>query len=101
MFNKPRHTGNLVAVFDEDGTARPFSVQETEQSVRNDWNNRRHASVFDFGSTNSYSYQSHLKALLTLIKKIEDGEARLLRPGTREIYPNGIASIKVGNVTYP
>lgn len=101
MLNKPRHTGNLVVVFEDDGTARPFSVQEAEESVRNDWNNRRHGSVFDFGSTNSYSYQSHLKALLTAIKKVENGEARLLRPGTQKIYPNDIASIKVGDVTYP
>lgn len=101
MLKEPKHTRNLVAVFDEDGTARPFSVQEAEESVKKDWNNRRHGSVFDFGSTNSYSYQSHLKALLTIIKKIEDGEARLLRPGTREIHPNSIAAIKVGDVSYP
>lgn len=94
MFNKPRHTGNLVGIVDSNGP-RPFSVQEVEESVRNDWNNRKHGSVFDFGNTNSYSYQSHLKALLTAIKKIEAGEARLLRPGTEKIYPNSYAAIKV------
>lgn len=103
MLNKPRHTGNLVGVMDSNGP-RPFSVQEVEESVKNDWNNRKHGSVFDFGSTNSYSYQSHLKALLTLIKKIENNEVRLLKPGTEKIYPNNYAAIKVslptGEKTY-
>lgn len=94
MFNKPRHTGNLVGIVDSNGP-RPFSVQEVEESVKNDWNNRKHSSVFDFGNTNSYSYQSHLKALLTLIKKVESNEARLLKPGTEKIYPNSYAAIKV------
>lgn len=98
MLKKPRHTGNLVGIIDSNGP-RPFSLQEVEESVKNDWNNRKHGSVFDFGSTNSYSYQSHLKALLTAIKKIEAGEARLLRPGTQKIYPNNYAAIKVTSPT--
>lgn len=98
MLKKPKHTGNLVGIIDSDGP-RPFSLQEVEESIKNDWNNRRHGSVFDFDSTNSYSYQSHLKALLTAIKKIEAGEARLLRPGTKKIYPNNYAAIKVTSPT--
>lgn len=106
MFNIPRPTGNMVGVYNDTGGARPFSPREVLRSMQRDWEKRKRGSVFNFANTNSYSYQSYLLALKDLAKRIESGEARMLRPGDRKIYPNDYASIEFispsgEKITYP
>jgi hypothetical protein len=94
MLNKPRHTGNMVGMYNEAGDARPYTPRDVIRSLDQDWARRVHGSVFDFtGATNSYSYQSYLAGLKYILKKIENGEARILKPGNRTIRPNDYASI--------
>lgn len=106
MLNKSKHTGNMVGVYDS-GEVRPFSPREVLESVEQDWAKRKRGSVFDFATTNSYSYQSYLLALKNLAKRIENGEARILKPGDRKIQPNDYASIEFispetgEKITYP
>lgn len=106
MLNEPGYTGNMVVKYDEAGNPRPFSLREILHSVEQDWAGRKRGSVFDFATTNSYSYQSYLLALRNLAKRIENGEARILKPGDRKIYPNDYASIEFisptgETITYP
>lgn len=107
MLNEPRHTGNMVGMYNEAGDARPYTPREVLESVERDWTRRRRGSVFDFRTTNSYSYQSYLVALKNLLKRIENGEARILKPGNEEIHPNDYASIEFVSpqtgetITYP
>ena len=96
MLNEPRHTRNLVSTYDPNtGLDRGFTPAEVEASVKRDWEDRVRGSMFTFRpNTNTYSYQSHLKALLTLLRKVESGDARLLKPGKEIIDPNNLAWIE-------